>query len=217
MYILLAAATSFEIQPTMAQLPAGHEVAPVLTGVGSIPTAWSLMHQIGRRRPECIVQAGIAGSFVPGLIGQVVAINEEAIGDLGVHEQGKFHSLFDLNLQDANTPPFSNRLLVSPHKNWLDSTGLRQVRAITVNEITTSPTRIEWYQQNIAPVVESMEGAALHYICLQEQIPFLQVRAVSNDVGQRDKSKWDFKSSIAALNKELTRILQQTTPASIAE
>jgi len=57
-----------------------------------------------------------------------------------------------------------------------------------------------------------MEGAGLHYVCLQENIPFLQLRAVSNDVGQRDKSKWDLSTSIGALNKELTNILLHLTP-----
>jgi futalosine hydrolase len=212
MYILLVAATSFEIQPAMAQLPRRHEIEPLLAGVGSIPTTWSLMRQIGRRKPDCIIQAGIAGSFIPDRIGQVMVIKEEAFGDVGVHENGTFRSVFDLHLMDSHIPPFTNGLLVNPYKKWLDSTGLMQVRAITINEITTNPTRIEWYQQNIAPVVESMEGAALHYVCLQEHIPFLQIRAVSNDIGQRDKSKWDFKASIAALNKELTNILQRLTP-----
>jgi len=212
MYILLVAATSFEIQPTMAQLPQRHDIEPLLTGVGSIPTAWSLTRMAVRRRPDCVIQAGIAGCFIPGRIGQVMAIKEEALGDVGVHEHGAFKSVFDLNLMDRNTPPFTNSLLVNPYKKWLDSTGLQQVRAVTINEITTNPARIEWYQQNIAPVVESMEGAALHYVCLHENIPFLQLRAVSNDIGQRDKSKWDFKASIAALNKELTDILQRLTP-----
>lgn len=212
MYILLVAATSFEIQPAMAQLPRRHEIEPLLAGVGSIPTTWSLMRQIGRRKPDCIIQAGIAGSFISDRIGQVMVIKEEAFGDVGVHENGTFRSVFDLHLMDSHTPPFTNGLLVNPYKKWLDSTGLMQVRALTINEITTNPTRIEWYQQNIAPVVESMEGAALHYVCLQEHIPFLQIRAVSNDIGQRDKSKWDFKASIATLNKELTNILQCLTP-----
>ena len=212
MYILLAAATSFEIQPAMAQLPRRHEIEPLLTGVGSIPTTWSLMRQIGRRRPDCIIQAGIAGSFIPGAISQVTVIKEETLGDVGVHEHGTFHTVFDLHLMDSNTHPFTNGRLVNPYKKWLDSTGLRQVGAITINEISTNPARIEWYQQNIAPVVESMEGAALHYVCLQENIPFLQLRAVSNDIGQRDKSKWDLSTSIANLNKELTNILQRLTP-----
>jgi len=211
MYILLVAATSFEIQPTMAQLPQGHTIQPVITGVGSIPTAWTLMHQISRRRPDCVIQAGIAGCFIPGRIGQVMVVKEEAAGDLGVQEQGVFRSVFNLNLMDSNSPPFTNGLLVNPCKKWLDSTGLQQVRAVTINEITTSPSRIEWYKQNIAPVVESMEGAALHYVCLQENIPFLQLRAVSNDIGQRDKSKWDIRASIAALNSKLAGILKDLT------
>lgn len=41
---------------------------------------------------------------------------------------------------------------------------------------------------------------------------FLQLRSVSNDVGQRDKSKWDFKASIAALNSKLAGILEDLTP-----
>jgi len=215
MYILLVAATSLEIQPTMAQLSRRHEIEPFLTGIGSIPTTWSLMRQIGRRRPDCIIQAGIAGSFIPGQIGQVMAIKEETLGDVGVHEHGTFNTVFDLRLMDSNTHPFTNGRLVNPYKKWLDSTGLQQVGAITINEISTNPTRIEWYQQNIAPVVESMEGAALHYVCLQENIPFLQLRAVSNDVGQRDKSKWDFSTSIANLNSKLSGILESLTPDSI--
>jgi futalosine hydrolase len=211
MYILLAAATSFEIQPTMALLPHDHDVELLFTGVGSVPTSWSLMHRIRHRRPDCIIQAGIAGSFIPGIIGQVFAIKDEAFGDVGVYEQGQFKSVFDLRLLDSNSSPFTNGLLTNPYKKMLDSTGLQQVKAITINEITTDPVRIEWYQQNFAPVVESMEGAALHYICLQENIPFLQLRAVSNDVGQRDKSKWDIRSAIATLNKELPNLLQQVT------
>ncbi|HVU56946.1 MAG TPA: hypothetical protein VHD83_17915 [Puia sp.] len=196
----------------MDQLPRGHEVGSLLAGIGSIPTTWSLMRQTRRRRPDCIIQAGIAGSFIPGRIGQVMAIKEEALGDVGVHENHTFRTVFDMKLMDSNTHPFTNGLLVNPYQKWLDSTGLQQVRAITINEISTSPARIEWYQQNIAPVVESMEGAALHYVCLQENIPFLQLRAVSNDIGQRDKSKWDFKSSIAALNSKLSGILESLTP-----
>jgi futalosine hydrolase len=196
----------------MDQLPQGLHVQSLITGVGSIPTAWSLTRAVVKNRPDCIIQAGIAGSFNPGNIGQVMAVKEEAFGDVGVQEKGSFQSIFDLNLLDRDIAPFSNGLLVNPYNKWLDSTGVRQVRAITINEITTSSTRIEWYQQNIAPVVESMEGAALHYVCLQERIPFLQLRAVSNDIGQRDKSKWDFPGSIAALNSQLASILENLSP-----
>jgi futalosine hydrolase len=35
-----------------------------------------------------------------------------------------------------------------------------------------------------------MEGAALHYTCLMEKIPFMQLRSISNYIAERDKSKW---------------------------
>ena len=215
MYILLAAATSFEIQPTIDQLKEnvppiqGHDTDVLITGIGSVPTVYSLMRQIGRRRPDIIIQAGIAGCFTSGRIGKVLAIKEETLGDLGVQEGQQFKTIFDLNLTDPNTPPFSNGSLINPHKNLLDLSGLEQVKAITINEISTDKTRIDWYQQNMAPIVESMEGGALHFTCLKEGIPFLQIRSVSNDIGQRDKSKWDIRSAITNLNRELIQILKK--------
>jgi len=63
-------------------------------------------------------------------------------------------------------------------------------------------------RENFSPDVESMEGAAFHYVCLLEKINFLQLRAISNRVGERDKSKWKLKESIENLNKELLNIIE---------
>lgn len=56
-----------------------------------------------------------------------------------------------------------------------------------------------------------MEGAALHYVCLIEKIPFMQIRSLSNFVGERDKSKWRMKEAITNLNKELETLLTKFT------
>ena len=214
MFILLTAATTFEIQPAIDFLqkspfdPGRHEIHWLITGVGSLATSHSLMRQIGRRKPDLILQAGIAGCFVNGHLGEVVAIREDTPGDMGVWEEGAFKSLFELNLAGRNEPPFSNGLLPNPHTTLLTLSKLPQVRGISVNVITTEKSRIQWYQQNIAPFVESMEGASLHYTCLQENISFLQMRSISNDMGVRDKSKWDIKGAIVNLNQHLTRLLQ---------
>lgn len=225
MYILLAAATTFEIQPAIDFLTnspsptPGPESSPLpppppetdilITGVGSIATTYSLMRQIGRRKPDMIIQAGIAGCFTRRAPGEVVAIKEESLADLGVWEDHRFKTLFDLNLAPPDAPPFSNRLLINPYKQLLALSGLEAVRAITVNEISTDKARIEWIQQNTAPVVESMEGGGFHYVCLQEKIPFLQLRSVSNDIGVRDKTQWDIRTAIASLNTRLITLLDR--------
>ncbi len=55
---------------------------------------------------------------------------------------------------------------------------------------------IQFYRDTFNPVTESMEGAALHYVCLMEKIPFLQIRSISNYIGERNKKKWDMMDSI---------------------
>jgi futalosine hydrolase len=54
-----------------------------------------------------------------------------------------------------------------------------------------------------------MEGGALHYVGLQERITFLQIRSISNDIGIRDKSKWNISLAIQRLNDRLVRLLQE--------
>ncbi len=214
MHILLAAATTLEIQPTTRFLEAGgfrlggHEITVLTTGVGSLATLYSLMAEVVRRRPAVVIQAGIAGCFTGKRPGELVAVKEE-MPDLGVWEGGGFKTLFDMGLAGADDLPYSGGLLVNPYKKLLELSGLEQVRAISVNEITTDPARIEWHQQNGKPVVESMEGAALHYGCLSRQIPFLQIRSVSNEVGVRDKAKWDIPVAVRRLNEKLAGLLEQ--------
>ena len=54
-----------------------------------------------------------------------------------------------------------------------------------------------------------MEGAALHYVGRETGIPFIQIRAISNYVGERDKSIWLIKESIELLNKTLLQYVDK--------
>jgi len=89
----------------------------------------------------------------------------------------------------------------------LKRNSLKKVAAISVNQITSSPQTIRLYEAKYKPVVESMEGAALHYVCLMEKTPFLQLRGISNYIGERNKKNWKIKESVANLNNELIRLL----------
>jgi futalosine hydrolase len=156
-----------------------------------------------------ILQAGIAGALDNNLkLGSVVIIESETIGDLGVMEQGSFRSLFDMEFVQENDRPWTNARLLNA-TGILDALILPRVKGISINEITTLPSRIEHYKDTLGASVESMEGAALHYVGLMENIPFLQVRSLSNFVGERDKSKWQIKEAIENLNKELIPIISK--------
>ena len=68
------------------------------------------------------------------------------------------------------------------------------VTGITVNTITTTTTNT--YQLMYNAITESMEGAALHYVCLQNNMPFLQIRGLSNYIGERNKTLWKIEESL---------------------
>jgi futalosine hydrolase len=215
MNCLVVAATVIEITPFLERYRAKKDLSAhinidvLITGIGLTATTYSLTRQLQIKRPDIIIQAGIGGCFdkaVPP--GSVLAIKQEAIADQSVIEAGKLKTLFDLKLVPQNQYPFSKGWLINKSAA-LKKIKLKKVKAISTNEITTSEQKVKFYKKTFNPVVESMEGAALHYVCLMEKIPFLQIRSVSNYIAERNKKNWNMKESIINLNNELISLLNK--------
>ena len=179
------------------------------SGIGGVATAYSLTKYCFNHNPDLIIQAGIAGGFKKIDLGQVFVIKEEIFGDLGVWENNQFRTLHDLKLVRKNQLLYKNVPLKNPYKKLMALPSSKKVRGITVNEITTSKRSIRWYEQNCKAVVESMEGAAFHYVCLEMNIPFIQLRSISNSVGERNKSNWKMGEAIMMLNQKLIFLLTE--------
>ncbi|MEI6088114.1 MAG: futalosine hydrolase [Bacteroidota bacterium] len=178
------------------------------SGIGMLAASFALTKLALEDKPDLIIQVGLAGTFDSNsLLGTVVAINEETIGDLGVEEDGKWKDLFDLKLEKSSYHPFEKRKLPNQWLSKYNLLGLKEVSGITVNEISTNPERIQKLVKKYNPGIESMEGAALHYVARETNIPFLQIRAISNYIGERDKSNWQMKLAIDNLNKTLLQYI----------
>lgn len=171
------------------------------SGVGMLATAVSLTKLIADEKPDLMLQIGIAGCFNKKTnLGKTFVIAEEVIADLGVEEENSWKDIFDLKLEKSNYPPFEKRALPNPWINTYNLLSLEAVKAVTVNQITTAKKRIQQITEKYNPYIESMEGAALHYVCRDANIPFLQIRSTSNYIGERDKTKWNMKESINNIN-----------------
>lgn len=217
MRIIITAATTGEWMPAFAELdnrlaensirfkPVFHQ-----SGVGMLASAVSLTQAILTEKPDLVIQVGIAGCFDSNLpLGTVVVVNNEQLGDTGVLEDGKWKDIFDLKLEKSSYHPYEKRKLPNPWLKQYNLLQLPEVDAITINRITTGTDEIARLQKKYAPVIESMEGAALHYVCRETQTPFLQIRAISNYIGERDKSKWLIGESIATLNQTILQLLEK--------
>jgi len=205
MRILLTAATKQEVEPYTIK---NKTIDLLITGVGVPSTLFQLQKAIFSLQPDIIIQAGVAGSFSNSLsLGQVVLVKQDAFGDIGMEENKEFTPIFKSNFADANEFPFSDGWLINPSKLFSVSK-LKNVKAITVNKVSDCEVQKNQSIIHFSPEIETMEGAAFHFIGLHQKIPFIQLRSISNTVGERDKSKWELKESIGNLNKELEILVE---------
>lgn len=215
MNCLVVAATSIEIRPFLSYLREnsgsvfGHDVDVLISGIGLTATSYALTRQLSIKKPDLVIQAGVGGCFDTAIpLGTVVAVRQEAIADQSVIEMNRLRTLFDLDLVPQDQYPFRKGWLVNGSAE-LKKIKLKKVKGVSVNEITSSRKKLDFYKAYFQPVVESMEGAALHYVCLMEKTPFIQLRAVSNYIAERNKKNWNMKDSVVNLNIELIKLLEK--------
>jgi futalosine hydrolase len=110
-----------------------------------------------------------------------------------------FLSLDDLGLGTGSFTP--DDALVRRMANSLASTGRRVVTGtvITVATVTGTERRAVTLTQRYDPVGEAMEGYAVGTAASVFGVPMIEIRAVSNQVGRRDRSTWDIPAALASL------------------
>jgi futalosine hydrolase len=208
MKIFVIAATQMELNAVLKNT-SFNNIKTVVTGIGMLASATYITQLIIEQKPDIIIQIGIAGCFDKKIpLGTVMLVQQEFYGDLGVTEKGTWYDIFDLKLQKPNTTPHHKKGIVNTHIKTFNKANLPVVKAVTVNQITTSKKQIAQLQQCYQPILESMEGMALHFVCSKFNTPYLQLRAVSNYIGERDKSKWNFSLAFNNLNIALKEIIK---------
>ena len=215
MRVIITAATNGEWMPSFQKINPAYAVTNKRfsvgfheSGIGLLASSVSLMKMFVQETPSLIIQVGIAGCFdkkVP--LGKVFAVKDDFAGDIGVMENKVWKDLFDLKLDKPNDAPYEKKSLPNP---WLSQYNLLKLptkKGVTVSTISTDKNKIDLYSGRYKATLESMEGAALHYIGRDLNIPFIQIRAVSNYVGERNKAKWNMQEAIYNLNETLLQYL----------
>ena len=186
------------------------EISQLITGVGSISTAWAIKQWLSmNEKPDLAINGGIAGSFRDEYgTGDVVMPVTDRFADAGIEDGNNFLTLAEAGLAGTNEFPFRNGSL-NADKKYFDimNSLVRPVNAITVNTATGTETTRNKLVQKFNPDIETMEGATFFYICSRENIPFMALRAISNMVGPRDKSKWKILLALDNLSYKLNEII----------
>lgn len=222
MRILFVGATCFELYQFFENLretpdnrgPVFHykwynlDIDLIITGLGATFTTYFLTKALNLHHYDLVINAGIAGSFRDEIsIGTVVNVKSEQFCDFGIEEADGIKTVFDAGFVDPDEFPFRKGRLVNP--NWYENMELPAVHGVTGNISHGASDSINKIKNEFDPDIESMEGAAVFYVCLFEKVPFLEIRAISNYVDIRDTEKWDIPTAIENLTDELFRFLRK--------
>lgn len=175
------------------------------------------------RAPRAVIQVGIAGSFQrvlaePGArakkggpaIGDIVLATQEVYSDTGASSPGGWLSAAELGLPIARVAG-SETGGIFP----LDLDLVREARAaimsadwpgrrpavhmgpcVTSSRATGTQAEARDHAARWGALAESMEGAAAAHMCALYGVPFLEIRAISNFVGDRDRGTWAVEKAV---------------------
>ncbi len=220
--ILLVAATAMEVklltdECTFICSSADHFITyaygPVrfdllITGIGTTFTTFFLTQVLLSKTYSLVVDTGIAGSLSDSLrIGDVVNVVEEELADPGIEKENEILTLFDSGFMQADEFPFENRVLKADADHY--ASFLPRVKGVTSNISHGRESSIIELKNRFSASVESMEGAAVFFVCRWLGVPCLQIRAISNRVEPRSVASWDIPLALENLKNALQKVLTE--------
>ncbi|MDN3023383.1 futalosine hydrolase [Streptomyces sp. S.PB5] len=145
-----------------------------------------------------VVSAGIAGGFVPHApVGSLVVADEIVVADLGAETADGFLPVTELGFGVvSHRPPDA---LV---REAVAATGARSGAVLTVSTVTGSAERAATLRhRHPTALAEAMEGFGVAEAAVLHGVPVMEVRAVSNPVGPRDRAAWRIGDALDALTE----------------
>ncbi|WP_405155515.1 futalosine hydrolase [Paenibacillus sp. FSL K6-0108] len=185
----LAQGTAAPSETDAAQASAASSRPGPLAGTGLTP-AYTL-----------VVSAGIGGGF-PGRadVGSIVVADAMVAADLGSQTPDGFLSVDELGFGSSRVA--ADAVLAARLRHELQRAGLAVSggTAVTVTTATgTAETAAELLRRVPDAAAEGMEGFGVATAAQQFGVPALELRAISNAVGPRDRDAWRIKDALDAL------------------
>ena len=197
--ILAVAATEIEMAPFLAASKGpALSCRTLITGVGPLQTALRLTRFLCECEEsfDAVIHFGVGGAYIqpdqslqPELL-DICLAQQEIAGDLGIC-LGDSMEYLDSSLTGEIVHAMDNSLL-NRCRTLLDQLEIKYHTGvfITVNGISGTRARGEILRSRWGGLCENMEGAAAARVCLEFNLPYAELRSISNYVDDRDSSTW---------------------------
>ena len=190
----------------------GRPVVLLPAGMGKTNAAQGATALLETRALSGILGFGVAGAYAgAGLETGAVALATSAIyGDEGVQAPGGWLSTEEIGiplLERGETRIFNEIPLdaarVERAHAALERAGVAAAAGpfVTVSACSGTAARGAELARRFGAVCESMEGAAVAHVAALYGAPYLEVRSVSNQVEDRDLSRWRLREAASAAQR----------------
>lgn len=191
MKLLIVTAVAAEADAVRRGLSADHDIAVVGVGPASAAAGTARLLADGKRY-DGVINAGVAGGLDSRVtIGDTVIGTAALSAELGVALPDRFQPLDELG--------FGTNTIACDPALTTGVTGRHGV-ILTLATITGTPqlatSLAGRYPDALA---EAMEGFGVATAARDAGLPFAEIRTVSNAVGDRDVSGWDWTAGFTAL------------------
>ncbi len=196
----------------------------IITGPGIINTAQALTAVLEHHQPGRIIQTGIAGVFRQTLLkpGDIAIAESEHYIHTGINrgDPSAPPAPLPFNLIEKN-PTTKNGIFPVDQTRSAKAADLlketfRPTRCrvdigpfITVSAITAGQKEADRLYFLYTPVMEAMEGSGSAHVAALYNIAFMEIRAGSNFVGERDKNRWDIPLATTRASKAVALIIEK--------
>ncbi|MFF4908381.1 futalosine hydrolase [Streptomyces sp. NPDC001260] len=214
--VLVATAVPAE-RDAVARAFTGDAVTVIAAGVGPAVAAASTATALTTAALEgapygLVVSAGIAGGFPPEApVGSLVVADEITVADLGAETADGFVPVTELGFGTVTHRPPETLV-----RDIVSATGARPGAVLTVSTVTgTAERAAELRARHPRALAEAMEGFGVAEAAAAHHVPVLEIRAVSNPVGPRDRAAWRIGDALAALTTafgKLAPVLESWNP-----
>ncbi|MGW3235769.1 futalosine hydrolase [Streptomyces olivaceus] len=159
-----------------------------------------------------VVSAGIGGGFLPDApVGSLVVADEITAADLGAETADGFLPVTELGFGTVTHHPPAGLVAAAA-----TATGARPGTVLTGSTVTGTAERAALLRaRHPRALAEAMEGFGVAEAAAAHGVPVLELRAVSNPVGPRDRAAWRIGEALGALTDafgKLAPVLRSWTP-----
>ena len=208
--VLVMAAVPAERDALLRGLRENTRFDILLAGVGPVSSAVNTTKALAAGGYGLVISVGIAGGF-PGKaeVGSLVVADEIVAAELGAETLQGFQSLDELGLGSASIRVDAG--LVRLVSSALQKTNLPFCigPVLTVSTVTgTTAGAAERASRVPGAAAEAMEGYGVALAAYNFGVPMVEIRAVSNLVGPRDREAWRLKEALDLLETAGTALLE---------